>query len=58
MSQYEYYNKKVLLQVNLTANRGSTGKVAEQISTLAQQQEWGNYIVYGRYSNESKSNLF
>lgn len=47
-----------LLQVNVTANWGSTGKIAEQINSLAQQQGWETYIAYGRYSNESKSKLF
>lgn len=49
-------NKK-LLQINVTANWGSTGKIAEQINTLAQQQGWETYIAYGRYKNDSKSKL-
>lgn len=46
-----------LLQINSTANWGSTGKIAEQIGMLAMQQGWESYIAYGRSANPSKSKL-
>ena len=46
-----------LLQINSTANWGSTGKIAEQIGERAMAHGWESYIAYGRYSNHSNSNL-
>ena len=46
-----------LLQINSTANWGSTGKIAEQIGILAMQSGWESYIAYGRNNNPSKSKL-
>lgn len=46
-----------LLQINSTANWGSTGKIAEQIGELAMQHGWQSYIAYGRSCNASKSQL-
>lgn len=43
-----------LLQINVTSNWGSTGKIAEQIGVLAQQQGWDSYVAYGRYANPSQ----
>ena len=48
---------KILLQINVTANWGSTGKIAESIGLAALNQGWESYIAYGRYSNPSKSKL-
>ena len=43
-----------LLQVNASLNKGSTGRIAEQIATLARHRGWDTYIVHGsRYVNES-----
>ena len=43
-----------LLQINAALNRGSTGRIAEQIGMLAQQQGWDVYIAHGaRYTNNS-----
>lgn len=47
----------ILLQINVTANWGSTGKIAEQIGREAIAQGWESYIAYGRYSNPSESRL-
>lgn len=47
-----------LLQINVTANWGSTGRIAEDIGLLAMAQGWESHIAYGRYVNESKSQLF
>lgn len=44
-----------LLQINVTANWGSTGKIAEVIGTSVIHKGWESYIAYGRYSNPSKS---
>ena len=46
-----------LLQINVTANWGSTGKIAEQIGQLAISKGWESYIAYGRMKNPSKNNL-
>ena len=47
----------ILLQINVTANWGSTGKIAEQIGLCAQKHAWESYIAYSRYSNPSKNQL-
>lgn len=46
-----------LLQLNVTANWGSTGKIAEGIGQAAIQRGWESVIAYGRYMNPSQSNL-
>lgn len=46
-----------LLQINSTANWGSTGKIAEQIGELVMSHGWDSYIAYGRYANNSQSQL-
>ena len=46
-----------LLQINVTANWGSTGKIAEQIGLCAQSHGWESYIAYGREANPSKNIL-
>lgn len=48
---------KKVLQLNATANWGSTGKIAEGIGLAALERGWESYIAYGRYSNPSQSNL-
>ena len=47
----------VLLQINCTANWGSTGKIVEQINIQALKKGWDTYIAYGRNSNQSRSHL-
>lgn len=43
-----------LLQINTALNRGSTGRISEQIGLLAQKQGWEVYIAHGaRYINKS-----
>lgn len=49
--------KKTLLQINVTANWGSTGKIAEQIGLCAMANGWSSYIAYGRMMNPSQSKL-
>lgn len=46
-----------LLQINVTANWGSTGKIAEQIGLCAQARGWESYIAYGRMMNPSNGQL-
>ena len=47
-----------LLQINVTANWGSTGKIAEDIGKTAIANGWESYIAYGRDTNpHSLSNL-
>lgn len=48
---------KTLLQINTVANIGSTGKIAEEVGRMAIEHGWRSYIAYGRYSNNSMSNL-
>lgn len=46
-----------LLQINVTANWGSTGKIAESIGMCAMRNGWESYIAYGRYANKSESTI-
>lgn len=46
-----------LLQINITANWGSTGKIAESIGIAAMKARWESYVAYGRWCNPSKSKL-
>lgn len=46
-----------LLQINITANWGSTGKIAEAIGIAVMKAGWESYIAYGRWSNPSQSQL-
>lgn len=48
---------KRLLQINVTANWGSTGKIAEDIGLLAIDAGWESWIAYGRGMPVSASNL-
>lgn len=45
----------ILFQINVTANWGSTGKIAEQINQVAAAQGWKTYIAYGRDFNSCQS---
>ena len=46
-----------LLQINVTGNSGSHGKIAEEIGRLALQRGWRSIIAYGRWTNASQSEL-
>lgn len=46
-----------LLQLNSTANWGSTGKIAENIGLVAIAHGYESVIAYGRYMNPSQSQL-
>lgn len=43
--------------MNITANWGSHGRIAEQIGNLVMQEGWDSYIAYGRWANQSRSHL-
>lgn len=44
-----------ILQINSTLNFGSTGRIAEQISLMAEDRGWNCYIAHGaRYVNSSQ----
>lgn len=47
---------RTLLQINVCCNRGSTGKIAEQIGETAISKGWKSYIAYARDYSPSKSN--
>lgn len=54
------YNNNVmptLLQINTTANWGSTGRIAEEIGKIAISKGWDSYIAYGRGKPQSQSHL-
>lgn len=42
-----------LLQINVSSNWGSTGKIAEQIGLCAQSHGWECYVAFGRSANPS-----
>ena len=46
-----------LLQINVTANSGSHGKIAEEIGQLALNKGWRSVIAYGRWCQPSNSEL-
>lgn len=56
MSSVLTVNKR-LLQINITANWGSHGKIAEEIGQIAISNGWDSYIAYGRSANPSMSHL-
>lgn len=47
-----------LLQINTSVNRGSTGKITEQIGSLAIANGWDSYVAYGNYNIGSKSKTY
>lgn len=47
----------VILQINVTANWGSTGQIAESCNQYAAYYGWNIYFAYGRYMNPAKSQL-
>ena len=48
---------KTLVQLNATANWGSTGRIAEGIGQKAIARGWESHIAYGRMMNPSASQL-
>lgn len=50
-------HKRKIVQINVVANWGSTGRIAEEIGIEAMNNNWESYVVYGQGHPESKSNL-
>ncbi len=46
-----------ILQINATANCGSTGRIAEQINIVAKQEGYEVFFAYGRKKMSSQSEL-
>lgn len=49
---------KRLLQINVTANWGSTGHIAEDIGQIVMTNGWQSHIAYGRNITNSISNAY
>lgn len=47
----------IIIQINVTANWGSTGRIAEQINIKALDKRWNCYIAFGRNCTPSRSKL-
>ena len=47
----------ILLQINVTVNSGSTGRIAEEIGQCAIAAGYDSFIAYGRTARESRSNV-
>lgn len=47
---------KKLLEINVSANTGSTGRIAEEIGRLAVDNGFDCYLAYGRVNNQSHLN--
>lgn len=50
--------KPKVLQINVSANWGSTGRIAEGINRAAQKAGWDTTIAYSRIANPSESKLY
>lgn len=46
-----------IVQINVTANWGSSGTIAENIGRIALEKGWRSIIAYGRQSKQSNSEL-
>lgn len=46
-----------ILQINVTANIGSTGRIVEQLGNEIIQEGWESYIAYGRSGGKSTSKI-
>lgn len=47
----------VLLQIAIEANKGSVGRIAEQIGETVIDKNWKSFVTYARESNPSKSEV-
>lgn len=50
-------DKPKILQINVVANYGSTGRITEDIGELVIKKCWLSFIAYGRRARKSGSNL-
>ncbi len=48
---------KILLQINVVVNSGSTGRIVEEIGQTAINRGWQSHIAYGRNEQPSQSQL-
>lgn len=46
-----------LLQINTVVNRGSTGRICEEIGLMAQSKGWESWIAYGKRNPVSRNHL-
>ncbi len=46
-----------MFQINVVANSGSTGHIAEELGRLVIAKGWKSYIAYGRWACQSQSEL-
>ena len=46
-----------IVQINMSANRGSTGKIADGIGRLVLSEGWKSYLAYGKSHKPSESQL-
>ena len=44
----------IIIQINVTANWGSTGKISELCNQFISKKGWKCYEIYGRYQNPSE----
>lgn len=49
--------KRKILQINVVANWGSTGRIVEEIGIEAMNNNWESYVAYGQGKPTSKSEL-
>ena len=47
--------KHIIVQINATANSGSTGRIVEGISRLILQKGWDSIVAFGRNESQSHS---
>ncbi|MEM8763850.1 MAG: glycosyltransferase [Bacteroidota bacterium] len=50
--------KKTLLQINVEANYGSTGRIASEIGDLAMAKGWDSHIAFGRLMKDTNSTTY
>ena len=48
----------ILLQINVVANSGSTGRVTEGIAEILTSNDWICYTAFGRWANSSIKHLY
>lgn len=48
---------KTLLQINVVANSGSTGRIVEELGKLVMRNGWKSIVAYGRWACQSHSEL-
>lgn len=47
----------ILLQINVSVNYGSTGRIVEEIGKIAIRRGWFSYVACGRYIRKSESHV-